>query len=86
MEKKDVYNLTNPQKSIWLTEEVYKGTPVNNICTSGTIYEPIDEALIKKAINNVVMQNDSFRIHILHNDKNIKQYKNRVQKIKRSQL
>ena len=74
MEKKDVYDLTNPQKSIWYTEEVYKQTPVNNICTSGTIYEPIDEALLKKAINNVVMQNDSFRIRIIHQNKKVKQY------------
>ena len=28
----NLYELTNPQKSIWLTEQYYKGTSVNNIC------------------------------------------------------
>ena len=72
--KKDVYDLTNPQKSIWLTEQVYKGTTVNNICTSGTIYGFIDEALLKNAIYNVVKQNDSFRIHICLINGTVKQY------------
>ena len=27
----NVYNLTNPQKSIWFTEQFYKGTPIENI-------------------------------------------------------
>ena len=30
--KKDVYELTNPQKSIWSIEQFYKGTSVNSIC------------------------------------------------------
>ena len=68
------YDLTNPQKSIWYTEEVFKGTTVNNICTSGIIYEKIDEKLLKKAINNVVKQNDSFRIHLTLENGIIKQY------------
>ena len=32
MEK--LYNLTNPQKSIYLTEEYYKGTNINNATTA----------------------------------------------------
>ena len=72
--KKDVYNLTNSQKSILYTEEVYKGTSVNNICTSGIIYEDIDESLLKEAIKYVVKQNDSFRIHIIFQDNTVKQY------------
>ena len=59
------YELTNPQKSIWYTEEFLKGTTVNNICTSGIIYGKIDLELLKKAINNVVKEHDSFRIHIV---------------------
>lgn len=74
MEKKDVYDLTNPQKSIWYTEELFKGLPVNNICTSGIIYEVIDIALLKEAINYVVKQNDSFRIRLLIQAGNVKQY------------
>ena len=29
--EKILYSLTNPQKSIWFTEEFYKGTPIENI-------------------------------------------------------
>ena len=74
MEEQKFYNLTNPQKSIWYTEEVFKGTTINNICTSGIIYGNIDEIILKKAINNVVKQNDSFRLHMVLKNGSIKQY------------
>ena len=28
----ELYDLTNPQKSIWLTEQFYRGTSINVIC------------------------------------------------------
>lgn len=31
----ELYDLTNPQKSIWLTEQFYRGTSINVIC--GTV-------------------------------------------------
>ena len=37
MENKDVYELTNPQKSIWYMEEFFKGSNINNICGNITI-------------------------------------------------
>ena len=33
---KKFYNLTNPQKNIWNTEQYYKGTAVNNV--GGSVY------------------------------------------------
>lgn len=74
MENKELFELTNPQKSIWYTEQFYEGTTVNNICTSGTIYGNIDVNLLKHAINNVVRQNDSFRIHVVLDNNVAKQY------------
>lgn len=74
MENKELFELTNPQKSIWYTEQFYEGTTVNNICVSGTLYGNINEDLLKQAINNVVEQNDSFRIHIVLKDNIAKQY------------
>lgn len=74
MEKKDVYELTNPQKSIWLMEQFYKDTTVNNICASGMVYEEADIILIKKAINKVIEQNDAFRIRIVQKGEEVKQY------------
>lgn len=74
MENKELFELTNPQKSIWYTEQFYNGTTVNNICTSGTVYGKIDVNLLKQAINNVVKQNDSFRIHVVLDNNIAKQY------------
>ena len=36
-----LYDLTNPQKSIWYTENYFENTNINSICTSGIIYENI---------------------------------------------
>ena len=72
MEKK--YNLTYPQQSIYLTEQFYKNTNVNNICGTVIIESKTDFDILKKAINYVVMQNDSFRIHITNDEENIKQH------------
>lgn len=74
MQEPKYYNLTNPQKSIWYTEEAIYGTTISNICTSGIIYENVNLDLLKEAINLVVKQNDSFRIHIVKKEGNIKQY------------
>ena len=74
MGNKELFELTNPQKSIWYTEQFYEGTTVNNICVSGTLYGKIDEELLKQAINNVVKQNDSFRIHVIQEKNDVRQY------------
>ena len=74
MGNKELFELTNPQKSIWYTEQFYEGTTVNNICVSGTLYGKIDEELLKHAINNVVKQNDSFRIHVIQEKNDVRQY------------
>ena len=58
------FSLTNPQKSIWNMEKYFEGTSINNICTIGIINEYIDEKIMVKALNNIVKNNDSFRIHI----------------------
>ena len=71
----NLYELTNPQKSIWLTEQFYKGTAVNNICGTVLIDEEVCFDKLAKAINIFIRDNDSFRIHIvLDKDNNAKQY------------
>jgi len=62
MEK--VYGLTNPQKSIWLTEQCFKGSSVNTICGTVLFEQVVDFALLKKAIWAFVRDNDSFRIRL----------------------
>ena len=38
----NVYNLTNPQKSIWFTEQFYKGTPIENITGCVIVLEKLN--------------------------------------------
>ena len=73
MDKK-IYDLTNPQKSIWYMEEYYKGTAINNICGSLTINEKVDFEKFKKAINLFVKLNESFQIRLLFEKSIPKQY------------
>ena len=51
------YELTNPQKSIWVTEEYYKGTAINNICGTATIHDKLDFDLLKQAMQIVIKSN-----------------------------
>ena len=74
MEQK-LYDLTSPQKSIWITEQFYKNTPVNNICGAAIINEPVNFSNLKKAIKIFVELNDSFWIRLCFDKNNeIKQY------------
>ena len=42
MEQNKMYELTAPQKSIWLTEQYYKDTSINNICGSLLIKQDVN--------------------------------------------
>lgn len=71
----ELYDLTNPQKSIWLTEQFYKGSSVNNICGTVLIDEKVNFNLLCTAINIFIKDNDSFRIHLcIDSNGNVKQY------------
>lgn len=76
MEKRDVYDLTNPQKNIWNTEQYYKGTAINNIAGHLYIDQPINFDLLKKAINQFIKDNDGFRLKLSFDDNSneVKQY------------
>ena len=72
---KELYDLTNPQKSIWLTEQFYSDSCVNNICGTTTINELVDFEKLKQALNIYVKDNDSFRIRLIKDSSgDIKQY------------
>ena len=68
------YLLTNPQKSIWLTEKVYSGTSINNISGYTYIDEDVELNVLKKAINEVIKLNDSMRIKVEENQNSCVQY------------
>ena len=68
------YLLTNPQKSIWLTEKVYSQTSINNISGYTYIDEDVEFDVLKKAINEVIKLNDSMRIKIKEDNDSCVQY------------
>ncbi len=71
----ELYDLTNPQKSIWLTEQFYKGSTINNLCGTVSISEVIDFTKLNEAINILVRDNDALRIHLKQlEDGTIKQF------------
>lgn len=72
--EKEKFELTNPQKSIWLTQQMYQDLPIENICGSVFIETKIDFDALEKAINIYVEKNDSFRIKLANEAGKIQQY------------
>ena len=72
--QKNLYSLTNPQKSIWQTEQFYKGTSIENISGTATILEKVDFKKFEKAINLFIEKNDSFRLKFILENNEVKQY------------
>ena len=75
--KKDVYDLSKPQESIWLTEQYFKNTNINDIsCYAdfSTKTDNVDFDKLKKAINNTIKNNDVFQTRLFLEDGNVKQY------------
>ena len=75
--KPELFDLTNPQKAIWLTEQFYKGQNINNVCGTVLIDSDIDFDKLKEAMNIFIKDNDSFRIRLcISENGDIKQYFN----------
>ena len=72
--EKQLYNLTNAQKNIWITEQYFTGTSINNICGTVLINEPLDFEKLIDAINLVVNNNDIFKLKFQTVDGQPKQY------------
>lgn len=72
------YELSTPQKSIWLTEQIYNGTNIGTI--SGTLFidEVVNIDLLKETIKIFINKNDSMRTRIIVEDGNPKQFINAV--------
>ena len=72
--EKERFELTNPQKSIWLTGQMYQDMPIENICGSVYIETKIDFDALENAINMFIEKNDSFRIKLTNDGGQIRQY------------
>lgn len=71
---KELYNLTYPQKSIWLTEQFYSNTNIANVSGTLTIHEKVNFNILEKALNMFVKYNDSMRIKLTLVENTPKQY------------
>ena len=74
MDNIKLYDLTIPQKSIYLTEQYASGTTVNLISGDMVFEENISPYLVEKALNIYIQKNDSIRLRICMQDGNPKQY------------
>lgn len=61
------YNLTFPQKNIWLENKLYNSSSVNLITGIININKGFNIGYCKEAINYIIKNNDSMRIHIFSN-------------------
>ena len=66
-------NLTNSQKSIWVTEQYYKGSSINNICGTAIIDEQVDFEKLKESIQIVCKKHDNFWLEFKLNEGNVEQ-------------
>ena len=72
--KKKLYSLTNPQKSIYLTEEYSSNSNINNISGNIIIHEKVNFHCLEKALNIYVKKNDAIRTRIIIDHQVPKQY------------
>ena len=74
MPKREEYELTSPQKSIWYTEAFYKGSSIHNICGTANIHEKVNFELLKKALIIFMNNNDVFKFKLFIKNDKVKQY------------
>lgn len=86
MSEKEMFELTTPQKSIWMMEQFYKGTNINNICATLTINMDVDMEKLNKAINIFVQNNKSFGLNFKLQKGELKQYFTKLKDIKFEQV
>ena len=72
------YELTYPQKSIWITEQFYNGTSINHICGTASFHIKLDFKILEDAIKKVVCKHQNFSLKISLEDNNPKQYLDKI--------
>ncbi len=70
---RNYYPLTNSQKMIYYSEKRYSGTSCENLIYFVKYSKILDKELLNKATNQLLMQNDAFRLRMLEleNDSDI---------------
>ena len=63
MNKKDVYELTNPQKNIWELEQVNEKNPsITHILSVMKLKGNLDVNILEDTLSKIIELNDSFHI------------------------
>lgn len=71
----EFYKLTTPQKSIFITEQYYKNTNINNVSGYLHICENVNTDKLEQAINKFIKENEQIRARFVRDDKQeLKQY------------
>lgn len=68
------YGLTNPQKRILYTENIFSCPEIWNIGGAIKIYGKVDLQKLEKAINLLIEKNDVFRFRFIQKDNEVQQY------------
>ena len=68
MNNNEFYKLTTPQKSIFLTEQYYKNTNINNVSGYLHICENVNIDKLDLAINKFIRENEQFRARFFLDD------------------
>lgn len=65
-----MYNLTNPQKSIYYSEQFFKDTSISNISGTVQIDKKVDFEVLSQAVNLIIKNNIALRtkIEIINNE------------------
>lgn len=74
MENKIFYDLTNPQKSIWLTEQYFPNTSIGNVAGTLIFDSYVNFDVLEHSINLFIKKNDSFRLKFSLNGSEPVQY------------
>lgn len=72
--EKILYHLTEPQKRIWYTQMIYPNSSMYNIGSTVLIEGTADLEALEKAICIFVNSHDAFKIRLLVQDNQPKQY------------
>lgn len=65
---KEMFNLTYPQKNIWLVEETNEKLPINVISGAININSRIDKKICNDALNEIIKINEALRFNVSKNN------------------
>ena len=74
MSNQTLYELTSPQKNIYMREQFYKGTSINNLAFTMYYKKGINEKICVKALNKIVERNEGLRLRFKTVENEVKQY------------